>query len=53
MGIVKKLYFFQVIFFTEILLSFINCNEEIMKNSKVLSCVSLSRGALTYEKVYK
>jgi len=46
-----KFYFLKVLMFITLLVKLIKSNEDLLKNSKVLSCVSLARSALQKEKV--
>jgi len=40
------------LFLFNLLFTLIKADEDLIKNSKVLSCVSLARGAIKNEKVY-
>ena len=46
-----KFIHYRIVLIATILVSLIKSDEELMKNSKVLSCVSLARGAVKHEKV--
>lgn len=47
-----KFIYYRILLFATILVTLSKSDEELMKNSKVLSCVSLARGAIKNEKVY-
>lgn len=46
-----KFAYFKILLIVTIAISSIKSDEELIKNSKVLSCVSLARGAIRHEKV--
>jgi len=46
-----KSIYFRILLIATILISLIKSDEELIKNSKVLSCVSLARGGIKHEKV--
>lgn len=46
-----KFLYYRILLISTILVSLIRSDEELIKNSKVLSCVSLARGAIKHEKV--
>ena len=50
----RKNIFLGILLFSTILINLIKCQDSDMhKNSKVLACVSLARGAMKHEQVNK